>query len=190
MSWWNQYFELTTRSNCTAWKKWITHWGGFLTHCTWWISEENWIPRYEVYSSRIYEYRWKYYEPRLRNHISTVIHGRVITNRIRDVIWKTECHSGSRYVVSVSSQYHSPFLTFSSSYLRLRIQKLPKNPINDVTIINETELWNTYFDSLLPCVVADSERSVLLRWVDKVISPTLPLRPDAVVSIVDQLKLG
>ncbi|CEG63199.1 hypothetical protein RMATCC62417_00384 [Rhizopus microsporus] len=48
--------------------------------------------------------------------------------------------------------------------LAMLIQKLPKNPINDVTIISETELWNTYFDSLLPCVVADSERSVLLSF--------------------------
>ncbi|RCH91661.1 hypothetical protein CU097_013168, partial [Rhizopus azygosporus] len=71
--------------------------------------------------------------------------------------------------------------------LAMLIQKLPKSPINDVTTISETELWDTYFDSLLSCVVANSERSVLLRWIDKVISPTLPLRPDAVVSIVDQL---
>ncbi|CAO3628037.1 unnamed protein product [Mucor hiemalis] len=74
--------------------------------------------------------------------------------------------------------------------LAILIQKLPKNFINDVSAISETELWNTYFDSLLSCVLANSERSVLLRWLDKVISPSLPLRPDAVVSIVDQLKFS
>ncbi|KAI8070169.1 hypothetical protein BDF21DRAFT_425127 [Thamnidium elegans] len=74
--------------------------------------------------------------------------------------------------------------------LAMLIQKLPKNSINDVSAISETELWNTYFDSLLSCVLANSERSVLLRWLDKVISPSLPLRPDAVVSIVDQLKFS
>ncbi|KAG0754739.1 hypothetical protein G6F57_011013 [Rhizopus arrhizus] len=70
------------------------------------------------------------------------------------------------------------------------IQKLPKNSINDVTTISETELWNTYFDFLLSCVVANSEKLVLLRWLDKGISSSLPLRPDAVVSIVDRLKFN
>ncbi|CAO3611923.1 unnamed protein product [Cunninghamella blakesleeana] len=74
--------------------------------------------------------------------------------------------------------------------LAMLIQKLPKNPINDTTTISETELWNTYFDPLLSCVLANSGRSVLLRWLDKVISPSLPLRPDAVISIVDQLEFG
>ncbi|KAG2223481.1 hypothetical protein INT45_001229, partial [Circinella minor] len=48
--------------------------------------------------------------------------------------------------------------------LTMMIQKLPKNPINDVTTISETELWNTYFDSLLTCIIVNSERSVMLRW--------------------------
>lgn len=87
-------------------------------------------------------------------------------------------------------EYHSLFPIFSSSYLRLRIQKLSKNYINDVSAISETELWNNYFDSLLSCALANSERSVLLRWLDKVISPSLPLRPDAVISIVGQLKFS
>ncbi|CAO3679451.1 unnamed protein product [Rhizopus stolonifer] len=69
--------------------------------------------------------------------------------------------------------------------LAILIQKLPKNSINDTTTISETELWNTYFNSLLSCVLANSERSVLLKWLDKVISPSLLLRPDAVISIVD-----
>ncbi|KAI8348655.1 hypothetical protein BD560DRAFT_427643 [Blakeslea trispora] len=54
---------------------------------------------------------------------------------------------------------YSPFLAFSTSFLRFRIQKLHI----DVTVINETELWNTNFNSLLSCVLANPKRLVLLR---------------------------
>lgn len=54
----------------------------------------------------------------------------------------------------------------------------------------EIELWNTYFDSLLSCIRANSEKSVSLRWFDKICNPNIPMRPDAIISVVDQLQFG
>ncbi|ORE07330.1 hypothetical protein BCV72DRAFT_326749, partial [Rhizopus microsporus var. microsporus] len=49
---------------------------------------------------------------------------------------------------------------------------------------------STYFDPLLSCVVADAERSVLLRWLDKTVNSSIALRPDTDISIIDQLQFG
>ncbi|KAI8976807.1 hypothetical protein BDB01DRAFT_727373 [Pilobolus umbonatus] len=58
-------------------------------------------------------------------------------------------------------------------------------------IINlESELWSTYFDPLLSCIISDPDRLIHLRWTN-----TIPLekgksRPDAVISEKRQLTFG
>ncbi|KAG1516319.1 hypothetical protein G6F53_002255 [Rhizopus delemar] len=74
--------------------------------------------------------------------------------------------------------------------LAILIQKLPRSSINDAATISETELWSTYFDPILSCVVVVAEQLVLLRWLDKTINSSIPWRPDAVISIIDRLQFG
>ncbi|KAG2196284.1 hypothetical protein INT47_012506, partial [Mucor saturninus] len=68
------------------------------------------------------------------------------------------------------------------------IQKLPKLPLKDNSIISESELWNTYFDPLLSCLISDPEKLVHLRWTNATPSEGEKLRPDAVVSKRQQLE--
>lgn len=69
------------------------------------------------------------------------------------------------------------------------ILKFPRDPIVDVTDISESELWSIYFDPLLSAVFSDNERNTLLRWLNKQTDDSL-LRPDASITLVDQLHFG
>ncbi|KAI8973346.1 hypothetical protein BDF20DRAFT_1002337 [Mycotypha africana] len=68
------------------------------------------------------------------------------------------------------------------------IQKLPKLPLKDNSTISESELWNTYFDPLLSCLICDPEKLVHLRWTNATPSEGGKLRPDAVISKRQQLE--
>ncbi|KAI9332753.1 hypothetical protein BD770DRAFT_449237 [Pilaira anomala] len=87
-------------------------------------------------------------------------------------------------------------MSFSMNYNERRlvrgltnlIQKLPKLPLKDNSIISESELWNTYFDPLLSCLICDPEKLVHLRWTNATPNEGGKLRPDAVISKRQQLE--
>ncbi|CEP09818.1 hypothetical protein [Parasitella parasitica] len=51
----------------------------------------------------------------------------------------------------------------------------------------ESELWNTYFDPLLSCLICDPEKLVHLRWTNATPSEGGKSRPDSVISKRQQL---
>ncbi|EIE80183.1 hypothetical protein G6F46_000888 [Rhizopus delemar] len=71
----------------------------------------------------------------------------------------------------------------------LLILKPSRDPIVDVTDISESELWTIYLDPLLSTIVSDNERNTLLRWLKKQAEDNL-LRPDASITLIDQLQVG
>lgn len=44
------------------------------------------------------------------------------------------------------------------------LQKLPSHVIKETTPISENELYNSYFDPILSALIADPEKSILLRY--------------------------
>ncbi|KAL0080214.1 hypothetical protein F4703DRAFT_1777642 [Phycomyces blakesleeanus] len=68
------------------------------------------------------------------------------------------------------------------------IQKLPNLPLKDNSSISESELWSTYFDPLLSCLICDPEKLVHLRWTNAIPSEGGKLRPDAIISKRQQLE--
>ncbi|KAI7903722.1 uncharacterized protein BX663DRAFT_485824 [Cokeromyces recurvatus] len=70
------------------------------------------------------------------------------------------------------------------------IQKLPCSPLNDYKKMSESELWSTYFDPLLSCLISDPDRLVHLRWTNTIPNEKGKSRPDAVISEKTLLKFG
>ncbi|KAI8076315.1 uncharacterized protein BX664DRAFT_362846 [Halteromyces radiatus] len=70
---------------------------------------------------------------------------------------------------------------------KLQIQKLPDAPLNDYKSISESELWSTYFDPILSCLVSDPERLTHLRWTNTIPNEKGKSRPDAIISEKPQL---
>lgn len=70
------------------------------------------------------------------------------------------------------------------------IQKLPCSPLNDYKQVSESELWSTYFDPLLSCLISDPDRLVHLRWTNTIPNEKGKSRPDAVISEKRQLVFG
>jgi hypothetical protein len=70
----------------------------------------------------------------------------------------------------------------------IRIQKLPNTPLKDNNDISESELWSTYFDPLLSCLICDPERLVHLRWTNSIPIEGGKLRPDAIIAKKQQLE--
>lgn len=74
--------------------------------------------------------------------------------------------------------------------LRSRIQKLPCSPLNVYKKMSESDLWSSYFDPLLSCLISDPDRLVHLRWTNTIPNEKAKFRPDAVISEKPQLKFG
>ncbi|KAI8642928.1 hypothetical protein BD408DRAFT_365863 [Parasitella parasitica] len=70
------------------------------------------------------------------------------------------------------------------------IQKLPTSPLNVYKQISESELWNTYFDPLLSCIISDPDRLIHLRWTNSTPMEKGKSRPDAVISEKQQMSFG
>ncbi|CEP15594.1 hypothetical protein [Parasitella parasitica] len=70
------------------------------------------------------------------------------------------------------------------------IQKLPIGPLNDYKQISESELWSTYFDPLLSCLISDPDRLIHLRWTNALPMEKGKNRPDAVISEKRQMSFG
>ncbi|KAG0165295.1 hypothetical protein DFQ29_001671, partial [Apophysomyces sp. BC1021] len=70
------------------------------------------------------------------------------------------------------------------------IQKLPNAPLKDYKGISESELWSTYFDPILSCLVSDPEKFIHLRWTNTIPPEKGKTRPDAVISEKPQLEFG
>ncbi|CAO3640917.1 unnamed protein product [Cunninghamella blakesleeana] len=68
------------------------------------------------------------------------------------------------------------------------IQKLPTMPLKDNSDISETELWSTFFDPLLSCLICDPERLVHLRWKNTIPIEGGKSQPDAIISKKQQLE--
>ncbi|KAG1645846.1 hypothetical protein G6F44_001416 [Rhizopus delemar] len=71
-----------------------------------------------------------------------------------------------------------------------RIQKLPCSPLNVYKKMSESDLWSSYFDPLLSCLISDPDRLVHLRWTNTIPNEKAKFRPDAVISEKPQLKFG
>ncbi|CAO3703644.1 unnamed protein product [Rhizopus stolonifer] len=56
--------------------------------------------------------------------------------------------------------------------------------------LSESELWSTYFDPLLSCLISDPDRLVHLRWTNAIPNEKGKSRPDAVISEKPQLVFG
>lgn len=56
--------------------------------------------------------------------------------------------------------------------------------------MSESELWSTYFDPLLSCLISDPDRLVHLRWTNTIPNEKGKSRPDAVISEKRQLVFG
>ncbi|KAI8147012.1 hypothetical protein BJV82DRAFT_710326 [Fennellomyces sp. T-0311] len=70
------------------------------------------------------------------------------------------------------------------------IQNVPKKPDKEASAMGETELWSTFVDPVLKCLLSEPSQDVCLRWTNKRarenrISFTQN-RPDAVISKQDQ----
>lgn len=78
---------------------------------------------------------------------------------------------------------------FSDLFCRSRVQKLPKAALKDNTTISESELWSTYFDPVLSCLVSDPDKLVHLRWTNKLTTEGGKPRPDAVISEWNNLNM-
>lgn len=76
----------------------------------------------------------------------------------------------------------------NSFFYYLRVQKLPTATLKDSTSISESELWSTYFDPVLSCIVSDPDKLVHLRWTNKMTPEGSKSRPDAIISEMKQLE--
>lgn len=56
--------------------------------------------------------------------------------------------------------------------------------------MSESDLWSSYFDPLLSCLISDPDRLVHLRWTNTIPNKKAKFRPDAVISEKPQLKFG
>ncbi|KAG1450887.1 hypothetical protein G6F46_011695 [Rhizopus delemar] len=54
----------------------------------------------------------------------------------------------------------------------------------------ESELWSTYFDPLLSCLISDPDRLIHLRWTNAIPMEKGKNRPDAVISEKRQMSFG
>ncbi|CAO3601323.1 unnamed protein product [Absidia cylindrospora] len=90
-------------------------------------------------------------------------------------------------VMAASMDYGRRRILFG---LNNMIQKLPITPLKDYNDIPENELWNTYYDPLLSCLVSDPNRRVHLRWTNAVPLEGGSSRPDAIISQKEQLEYG
>lgn len=70
----------------------------------------------------------------------------------------------------------------NSFFYYLRVQKLPTATLKDSTSISESELWSTYFNPVLSCIVSDPDKLVHLRWTNKMTPEGSKSRPDAIIS--------
>ncbi|KAI8378328.1 hypothetical protein BD560DRAFT_432802 [Blakeslea trispora] len=55
-------------------------------------------------------------------------------------------------------------------------------------VVGESELWSTYFDPLLSCLICDPGKLTHLRWTNTTAFEGGKLRPDAVISVRQQLE--
>ncbi|KAL0096910.1 hypothetical protein J3Q64DRAFT_1856524, partial [Phycomyces blakesleeanus] len=62
------------------------------------------------------------------------------------------------------------------------VRSLPNTPSNNHDAITETELWSTYYDPVLSCLVGDPDKLVHLRKINSVPIEKGKARPDAVIS--------
>ena len=63
-----------------------------------------------------------------------------------------------------------------------RLQKLPNTTLNNHDAITETELWSSYYDPVLSCLVSDPDKLVHLRWTNPLSIEKGKARPDTVIS--------
>ncbi|KAG1168326.1 hypothetical protein G6F70_002080 [Rhizopus microsporus] len=56
--------------------------------------------------------------------------------------------------------------------------------------ICQSELWSTYFDPLLSCLISDPDRLIHLRWTNAIPMEKGKNRPDAVISEKQQMSFG
>ncbi|RCH77502.1 hypothetical protein CU098_004550, partial [Rhizopus stolonifer] len=59
------------------------------------------------------------------------------------------------------------------------LQKLPTVLLKSHDAIAEKEIWSTYYDLVLSCLVSDSDKLVHLRWANLVPNENGKTRPDA-----------
>ncbi|RCH83992.1 hypothetical protein CU097_001810 [Rhizopus azygosporus] len=83
------------------------------------------------------------------------------------------------YIMSSKMEYGPKRIVRSVINL---LQKLPNTPLNNHDAITETELWSTYYDPVLSCLVSDPDKLVHLRWTNSVPIEKGKARPDAVIS--------
>ncbi|KAG1463931.1 hypothetical protein G6F56_005187 [Rhizopus delemar] len=83
------------------------------------------------------------------------------------------------YIMSSKMEYGPKRIVRSVINL---LQKLPNTPLNNHDAITETELWSTYYDPVLSCLVSDPDKIVHLRWTNSVPIEKGKARPDAVIS--------
>ncbi|KAG2220913.1 hypothetical protein INT45_013042 [Circinella minor] len=67
-------------------------------------------------------------------------------------------------------------------------QKLPTVSLKSHDAINETELWSTYYDPVLSCLVSDPDKLVHLCWTNSLPNENGNFRPDAVISVKPHLE--
>lgn len=63
-----------------------------------------------------------------------------------------------------------------------RLQKLPATPLKSHDTITENELWSTYYDPVLSCLVSDPDELVHLCWTNSLPNENGKTRPDAIIS--------
>ncbi|KAG1607577.1 hypothetical protein G6F46_012196 [Rhizopus delemar] len=68
------------------------------------------------------------------------------------------------------------------------IQKLPNTPLKDSNDVSEIEIWSTYFDPLLLCLICDPNRLVHLCWANVIPTEGGKSRPDAIIAKKQQLE--
>ncbi|KAI7900550.1 uncharacterized protein BX663DRAFT_516838 [Cokeromyces recurvatus] len=117
-------------------------------------------------------------------------HFMTITNTLTDLSLaeKTREQAITEFTVLASQMnYGQKRLLYGINNL---IQKLPTRPLNDYKQISESELWSTYFDPLLSCLISDPDRLIHLRWTNAIPMEKGKNRPDAVISEKRQMSFG
>ncbi|KAG1335627.1 hypothetical protein G6F62_006576 [Rhizopus arrhizus] len=112
---------------------------------------------------------------------------KVFSDELLDDLAESMVSESMNYNLSMSEQHMNYNERRLIRGLTNLIQKLPKLPLKDNSTISESELWNTYFDLLLSCLICDPEKLVHLRWINATPSEGGKLRPDAVISKRQQL---
>ncbi|SAM00143.1 hypothetical protein [Absidia glauca] len=115
------------------------------------------------------------------------IHGKA---RIRDVNERVHQHLQTPQPSLDTSpvQVSLPSNQYWARLLPYKTQKLPTAPLKGYQSISETELWSTYFDPVLSCLICDPDRLIHLRWTNTIPTEKGKSRPDAVISQKPQLE--